>query len=51
MEGRLGRADELLEQAGGAETEHKAVLLHELGAALDARTPIWTATRAVSRAT
>ena len=38
-ERRLGRADELLEQAGDADSARKAELLRELGAALDAQDP------------
>ena len=37
MEGRLGRADELLEQAGAA--EDRGELLRELGSALDSQDP------------
>ena len=38
-ERRLGRADELLRQAGTADSARKAELLRELGAALDAQDP------------
>ena len=38
-ERRLGRADELLRQAGDADSARKAELLRELGAALDAQDP------------
>ena len=39
MERRLGRADDLLDQAGTADAEHKAEILHDLGVALDAQDP------------
>src|SRR3954453_17440435 len=39
MERRLGRADDLLGQAPAADTERKAEILRELGAALDAEDP------------
>jgi hypothetical protein len=39
MERRLGRADDLLDQASRAEGEHKDELLGQLGAALDAQDP------------
>ena len=38
-ERRLGRADELLREAGDADSARKAELLRELGAALDAQDP------------
>src|SRR3954449_9611976 len=38
-ERRLGRADELLREAGAADSARKAELLRELGAALDAEDP------------
>src|SRR3954453_18496003 len=37
--GRLARSDELLREAGEADSARKAELLHELGAALDAQDP------------
>src|SRR3954470_16044526 len=37
--GRLARSDELLRQAGEADSARKVELLHELGAALDAQDP------------
>ena len=38
-ERRLGRADDLLGEAGDADGDRKAELLRELGAALDAQDP------------
>ena len=39
MERRLGRADDLLDQAGTADAERKAEILRDLGVALDAQDP------------
>jgi HD-GYP domain-containing protein (c-di-GMP phosphodiesterase class II) len=39
MERRLGRADELLDEAGSSDAEGKSELLHDLGVALDAQDP------------
>src|SRR4051794_19763797 len=39
MQGRIGRADDLLMQAGGSDPAQKATLLRELGVALDAQDP------------
>ena len=39
MEDRLGRADDLLDQAGTADAERKGEILRDLGVALDAQDP------------